>query len=138
MPVTAMPTSMLRARFTSNMPKFAINLGGMKDAAILAVGALVVWAVMRPEAAGKAAESIAKGIVKAGESIFVGTVKGGGALVGLPDPATHGAELNCCAAINMGSVFDASVNCSAGDFLNWMATNAKPNMCRTGGASGTW
>jgi hypothetical protein len=120
------------------MPEIRLNLSQAKDVAMLAGLSLALFAVLRPEAAGRAAESIARGIVSAAESLFVGTVKGAGSVVGLPDPATRGAQLNCCAAINTGSVFDASVSCSAGDFYNWMLSNTKPSFCRTGGASGTW
>lgn len=114
------------------------DISKIRDAAYAAVALLVVWAVMRPESAAKAAAAFTEGMVKAADSIFAGAVKGAGSAVGLPDPATKEARLNCCAAINMGSVYDASLNCSAGEFLNWMATNAKPDQCRTGGASGTW
>lgn len=92
--------------------------------AVVALAA-VVFVVVRKAGGDKRSpasmlsEEIAKALAKAAGDAVVGTgvgaVKGIGAAVGIPDTSTD----KCAAAKAAGATWDASLYCTAGDFLSW-------------------
>jgi hypothetical protein len=118
------------------------SLGRIEGALMLAglglgLGAVVYLLVKGPAGlvveAGKSAGETLSAAGDAANSVLHGAVIGIGKTVGIPATAAG----KCCEAIRAGSVFDASLNCPAGDFTAWMARGERPKGC-SGGASGSW
>lgn len=103
--------------------------------ALVAGGAVGLWALLRPKDAANLAVSAGAGAVNlvsdfAG-GVFTGTVE---VLTGGAIPATSNGT--CCKAIqeydkkpSFSGAFSISIQCPAADYLKWAASGAHPSGC---------